>query len=195
MKKILVTGFNAFGKVRVNPSELIIDRLAKRRPAQYELITDLLPTEYARATRRIKSLLRRERPDIVLCLGVAAGRKEVCLERIALNLDDEALADNAGAVRRNRPIMRSGPPVYLSTLPLATLLKALERRHIPSRISNHAGTYLCNHIFYIARHETVRRNVPAGFMHLPAIKTKRNAGMSLPTMLRAVTCCLDVLAG
>ena len=194
MKKILVTGFNAFGKVRVNPAELIIARLAKRRSAQYALITGLLPTEYSRATRRIKMLLRRERPDIVLSLGVAAGRKEICLERIALNLDDEALADNSGAVRRNRPIARSGPPLYQSTLPLEKLLKALQRRHIRARISNHAGTYLCNHIFYVARHETAQRGIPAGFLHLPAIRSKRHPGMSIATMLRAVNCCLDVLA-
>jgi pyroglutamyl-peptidase len=200
MKKILVTGFNAFGRVRVNPSELLVAKLnqavtlGRHRTRKYELVTALLPTEYSRATTRMKQLLRREKPDIVLCLGVAAGRKDICLERFALNLDDEALADNAGVVRRDRLIARNGPPLYRSTLPLAKLLKDLQRRGVRSRISNHAGTYLCNHVFYVVRHHTAARDTPAGFIHLPPLKTKGNAGMGLAAMMRAVNYCLDALA-
>jgi pyroglutamyl-peptidase len=200
MKKILITGFNAFGRMRVNPSELVVAKLnegakpARHRARKYELLTALLPTEYSRATAQMKQLLRREKPDAVLCLGVAAGRKEICLERFALNLDDEALADNAGVVRRDRLIAGNGPPLYRSTLPLAKLLKDLQRRGLRSRISNHAGTYLCNHIFYVVRHQTAARDIPAGFIHLPPLKTKRTAGMALAGMVRAMNRCVDVVA-
>jgi pyroglutamyl-peptidase len=194
MKKILVTGFNAFGPVRINPSELIVRSLAEKAWSDVAVVTELLPTEYVRSTRQMKLLLRRERPDAVLCLGVATGRRDICLERIALNLDDEPLADNAGVVRLDHKIVQAGPPLYRSTLPLWHLLNALQRRRIRSRISNHAGTYLCNHIFFVVRHETRRKAIPAGFIHLPALKTGRKASMSLRTMQRAVECCIHELA-
>jgi pyroglutamyl-peptidase len=197
MKKILVTGFTPFGKIRVNPSQLVLEKLATdnaRSARRYEVVTGLLPVEYARATAQMKRLLRREHPDAVVCLGVAGGRKDICLERIALNLDDEPLADNAGVVRRDRAIAPAGPPLYRSTLPLANLLKSLQAAHIRARISNHAGTYLCNHIFYVARHATDCQATPTGFIHLPPLPTKLNPGMSLATMHRAVRLCLDTLA-
>lgn len=195
MRKILVTGFNPFGKVKVNPSQLAIEALAEEEASRDDgggcrIITALLPTEYARATARMRRLLRRERPAAVVCLGVAAGRREICLERFALNLDDEQLPDNAGVVRRNRIITRGGPALYRSTLPLDRMLRALRQRRIPARVSNHAGTFLCNHVFYVVRHETRRRALPAGFIHLPAIRGVKSPGLPLSVMRRAIGICL-----
>lgn len=195
MKRILLTGFNPFGKIRVNPSQLLVEKLAMTtRPLPYQLITALLPTEYVRATRHMKQLLRKHSPDVVVCLGVAAGRREVCLERIALNLDDEQLADNAGLIRLDREIVKGGPALYRSTLPLQRMLASLRRAQIPARISNHAGTYLCNHIFYVVCHETRSRKIPAGFIHLPALKSGKKQGLALRTMLKGVLACLDSIA-
>lgn len=204
--KILVTGFNAFGKVKVNPSELIVRHLPSRRQgkkarAGSQLVAELLPTEYVAATRRVRQLIRREQPDAILCLGVAERRERISLERVALNLDDEPLADNAGLVRRGQPIVRGGPPLYWSALPLEAMLRALTRRRIPAQISNHAGTYLCNHIFYVARHYVTRHNkarrrMPCGFVHLPKLLppgSKSKRGMTLAMMLRAIDCCIEIV--
>jgi pyroglutamyl-peptidase len=130
---------------------------------------------------------------------VAAARGKISLERIALNLDDESSPDNAGLVRSGRPIVRSGPVAYRSTLPLESMRRALDRRGFGAAISNHAGTYVCNHVFYVARHEIERMGSHAscGLIHVPAIrargKNSKAHGMPLSRMVAAVECCIDIL--
>lgn len=196
--KILLTGFNSFHRVRVNPSEEVVRVLASCRPnnSAVELITAVLPTEYVAGTRQLRRLIRKARPDAVLCLGVATNREYLSLERIALNLDDDRTPDNQGRIRQARKIEPHGPDVYWSSLPLAQFQEALRRMRIRAEISNHAGTFLCNHAFYIARHETarLRRLIPCGFLHLPGIghgKGKRK--YSREQLARAVESCLQVL--
>ena len=199
--KILLTGFNSFSGVRVNPSELVVRAIAERsRQGRVEIITEVLPTEYAAATRKLRGLIRKHRPDAILCLGVAQRRETISLERVALNLDDEPTADNAGVVRRGSKIARGGPDLYWSTLPLATLERALKRQRGTGRIraviSNHAGAFLCNHVFYIARHETARRHrpVPCGFIHLPGLRgSKANRERQLRHVIHAVERCLSTI--
>lgn len=196
--KILLTGFNSFKGVRVNPSEAVVRTLAERsrNDISAELITAVLPTEYIAATRQIRKLIRSVQPDAILCLGVATKRETISLERVALNLDDDATADNRGLIRQGHKIAPNSPDVYWSTMPLARLRKALGKSRIKANISNHAGTFLCNHAFYIARHEAERsrRPIPCGFIHLPgAGRGKSQQKYSLDRMIRAVECCLKVL--
>jgi pyroglutamyl-peptidase len=156
--KILLTGFEPYGVVEVNPSEQVVRRIAARARArgQNNLYTEILPTEFVAAGKRIRQLIRKLRPGAVLCLGVAPSRDKISLERIALNLNDDPLPDNAGRVRAGRRIVPGGPVAYWSTLPLERIRKQLEKRGVPVSYSNHAGTYLCNHVFYVARHEIER---------------------------------------
>ena len=199
--KILLTGFEPFGPVRVNPSEQIVQRIAAQARARGDdgLVTEVLPTEFAAAVRRIRQLIRKLRPDAVLCLGVAPQRDKISLERVALNLDDDSLPDNAGRRRAGRRIVPRGPTAYWSTLPLDRFRKQLERRKIPVSYSNHAGAYLCNHVFYVARHEIERlgNHAPCGFVHVPPARKRSNQskprGIPLNTMVEAVECCLAVL--
>ena len=197
--KILLTGFGPFGAVRVNSSEQVVRRVAERARGDDDLITAILPVEFAGAGKRIRRLIRSHQPDAVLCLGVAPLREQISLERVALNLDDESLADNAGRVRNGRRIVPRGPAAYWSTLPLERIRKALEKRGIPAKYSNHAGTYICNHVFYVARHEAERMSsrIPCGFLHLPPLRERRKGfrrrGMALRKMVEAVECCLRVL--
>ena len=199
--KILLTGFEPFGEVRVNPSEQIVRRIAAlaRSRGDDDLVTEILPTEFAAAEKRIRQLIRKLRPAAVLCLGVAPQRNKISLERVALNLDDDSLPDNAGRRRAGRRIIVRGPAAYWSTLPLDRIRKQLERRNIPVSYSNHAGTYLCNHVFYVARHEVERTGNRArcGFIHVPPVRKRskgtKQRGIPLSTMVEAVECCLEVL--
>ena len=199
--KILLTGFEPFGEVRVNPSEQIVRRIAAlaRSRGDDDLVTEVLPTEFAAAEKRIRQLIRKLRPAAVLCLGVAPQRDKISLERVALNLDDDSLPDNAGRRRAGRRIVPRGPAAYWSTLPLELIRKQLERRKISVIYSNHAGTYLCNHVFYVARHETERMGNRArcGFIHVPPVRKRskgtQQRGIPLRTMVEAVECCLEVL--
>ncbi len=199
--KILLTGFEPFGPVRVNPSEQIVRRIGEEAKASGDgnLRAEVLPTEFAAADKRIRQLVRKFQPQAVLCLGVAQRRDEISLERVALNLDDDQLPDNAGRQRVGRRIISTGPAAYWSTLPLEQLRKQLEERRIPVSYSNHAGTYLCNHVFYVARHEVERMGNGAicGFVHVPPVRGRAQKGkphgLLLDTMMEAVTCCLEVL--
>ena len=191
--KILLTGFNRFGKVRENPSQLIVEEIVRRRLAG--LIAEVLPTEFAAAGKRIRALIRRHRPDWIFCLGVAQGIPAIHLERIALNLDDTEAPDNAGRIHAAKQIVKDGPLAYESTLPLEKLRDRLRQRRVPAAISNHAGTYVCNHVFYTARYEVERLglNARCGFIHLPGLPSKNSPGMPLAQTIEAVEECLRLV--
>ena len=117
---------------------------------------------------------------------------------MALNLDDGGMPDNAGVSRTGQRIVPDGPLEYQSTLPLVQMREALRQRGIPAVISNHAGTYVCNHVFYLARHEVERLGIGSlcGFIHIPQMSENRGAlpmfGLALDVMMEAVECCLKV---
>jgi pyroglutamyl-peptidase len=199
--KILLTGFNRFGNLESNPSQLVVEEMARRAETRQwaELVTEVLPTEFAGAGNRIAELIRRLRPDWIICLGVAQGIPGIHLERVALNLDDTEAPDNAGAAHQGKRIVEEGPLAYGSTLPLEEMVELLKRRGIPAAISNHAGTYVCNHVFYLARHEVQVLGCDArcGFMHLPGIaemggtNIHSKPGLRLERMFEAVECCIE----
>ena len=95
---ILVTGFEPFGSVAENPSQHIVEHLAKRE--DLPLKTVVLPVAYAEAAEKIINLIEAYQPQAVLMLGVAQSRKEICLERIAININDARLADNTGNINK-----------------------------------------------------------------------------------------------
>lgn len=188
--KILLTGFEPFGAVKVNPSQQIVEYFAAQKDAN--LVTAVLPVEYAAAHEQVKNLLHEQEPQAIIMLGVAASRQKINLERIALNISDASLPDNAGVSRSGDYIMSDAPLAYESTLPLRDMLTQLENKNIPTRISNHAGAYLCNYVFYLARHvliEMGRETVPCGFIHVPSTDA-----ISLKQMIEAVEVCIEIVA-
>jgi pyroglutamyl-peptidase len=202
--RILLTGFGPFPGVAVNPSEMVAAELGARpRPSEgIELVTSALPVEYEAAGAGIRELISRVEPDAVLCLGVAAGRAAINLERFALNLDDAPIPDNEGQLLQGIPIVRDGPAAYRSTLPLDRMHTALAAIDVPVTMSNHAGTYICNHTFYAARHhiETLGQHALCGLVHIPLplelvdIQAPGRA-LSLATIASAIEACLQLLAG
>ncbi len=203
--KILVTGFEPFAGLDVNPSQAIVESLAgsTSTPSGIELVTEILRTEFRAAGARIVALIREHQPDAVVSLGLAASASAIRLERVALNLNDSLRPDNGGDLARGRPVDPAGPIAYWSTLPLDGMLAALKERDIPAVISNHAGAYVCNHVFYTARREIERlgRETPCGFVHVSLMTEQAitppapGARLPLATMVDAVECCLGVLAG
>jgi pyroglutamyl-peptidase len=185
----LVTGFTTFGEHEVNPSRLIVEALAQRRS---DVWTAVLPVEYRISGELICDLIRQYQPDAVMMLGLAAKRSAINLERFALNVDDASVPDNAGELRNGQIIVDSGPAAYVSTLPLDAMRSTLAARDVPVVVSNHAGAYLCNHVFYVVRHylEQAGLNMPCGFIHVPEAG---ETGLPLATMIDAVDCCLDIL--
>ena len=196
---ILLTGFNPFGDLTVNPSELIVESIAERmrKCSQTDLVTEVLPTEYRRSGARMRELIRQFRPEAILALGVAIGTPSLRLERVALNLDDSGMPDNAGEIIQGQLIQENGPAAYFSSLPLPAILEAMGGLGIPATISNHAGTFLCNHIFYVARQQVEELGIPCrcGLIHVPGVSMEvaGGAGLPLAMMVEGIERCIDVI--
>ncbi len=151
---VLITGFKPWGKQRRNPSGEVARALGGH----------VLPVDYAEAKRELLRLIRGERPRAIVMLGLAPGRKSIALEAIALNVDHY---EGRGRSRRWRRPIGKGPFVIQTRLPIDRLHRRLKESRIPVRISYHAGTFLCNHVFYVALAAT---RVPCGFVHVPPFK-------------------------
>ena len=107
--KALVTGFDPFGGDEVNPSSLAVSRL-KKKIGKVTVVTAVLPTSYAKSAKVLREAIEKAKPDIVLCVGQAGGRTELCLERVGINVQDARIPDNDRKQPIDVPVVRSGPP-------------------------------------------------------------------------------------
>ncbi|MEU4206785.1 pyroglutamyl-peptidase I family protein [Rothia terrae] len=173
MKKLLITYFGAFEGVEKNPTQEIAqnvrDLLSETHPHTQVVLTEL-PVSFAGSTRELEAVLQREKPDAVLSLGVAVGRDKVSLERVAINLDDARIADNDGVESCDQPIRVDGPVAYFSRLPYRELFTSMKDSQLPVEISDTAGTFVCNHVFYELMHALEPTDIPGGFVHIPATR-------------------------
>jgi pyroglutamyl-peptidase len=200
---ILVTGFEPFGGHPSNPSEEIAKSVDGRVVGGHTVRAVILPVHHIEAARAAARLLREHDPLAVLHVGLAAGRARLALERVAVNVMDYEVADNAGYQALGEPCVPGGPAAYLSTLPLLAILEALAGEGIPAYLSNTAGTYLCNQTLYATLHavSTENRRALAGFLHVPLSPAIVAAsGLDQPSMdpgigVRAVETALRVIAG
>jgi pyroglutamyl-peptidase len=159
--------------------------------------------DYVRCEDQFARAMEEVRPDAVICFGVYLGADDIRLERIAVNLDDATIPDEGGLSRNGSRIVADGPVGYWSTLPVEEMHSALQAAGIPAVLSGHAGTYLCNHIFYYGRHwlETRGLAVPLGFVHVPPFPEQlpegqsRQKGMALEVLLKVAEVCVGVAAG
>lgn len=195
--KILITGFEPFGKSTINPSQILLEDAPKTFPGGIELVKSILPVEKTTGPQTLIDALNHHQPDAAICFGLAEGRSVISLERVAVNLMDYRIPDNAGKTVQDQPIAPDGPAAYLSSLPLRAMQSALRANNIPSELSLTAGTYLCNQVFYTLMHHlaTHGRAIPAGFIHLPACPEQAaHFDKPIPTMsLATVQSALPVL--
>lgn len=204
--KILVTAFEPFNGARINPTQLILKEIVC--PAGAELVKHVLPVEFAAGGQQLALLLREHRPDVVLSLGQAGNRPEICVERVAVNIDcvrssdgTREIADNAGAVPVDVPIKQDGDNAYFATLPIWELVSAIRSSGVSAAVSCTAGTYVCNHVMYTALYEAARNypNMKVGFIHVPFLPEQmigRESGCSMERedMLRGIQTAVDYLA-
>ena len=202
MRVVLVTGFEPFDGASVNPSAEVAKRLDGRLLGDVEIRAAVLPVHHMGAAAAVESLLDAHDPAAVVHLGLAAERAQLALERIAINLMDYAIPDNAGWQARDEPCVPGGPTAYWSTLPLRAMLEAAQAAGAPAYLSVTAGTYLCNSVMYTTLHALAGRPEPrpAGFIHLPRLPSMVAPGssdepsMDLGLMLRGVEAALEVAA-
>ena len=193
MTKVLLTGFEPFGKASSNPAGEIVKQISGDN-----IITAILPVSYAQSAERLLALIAEHNPDVVICLGQAEGRKEITPERVAINLDDARLADNEGILRIDVKILEDGPDAYFSTLPIKEIVEAIKEAGVPASVSLSAGAFLCNHVFYVAQNKFAGTKVRSGFVHVPLMDEQAGEFPGLPTMpldqmVKAVRTMLEVL--
>ncbi len=171
MKNVLLTGFEPFDGQAINPSEEIAREINDATIARHKIIGALLPCVFGAAIKELKHQIKLHDPVIVICLGQAGGRAEITPERVAINVDDARIPDNAGQQPVDKPVVKDGPAAYFSTLPIKAIVHELRRREIPAAVSQSAGTFVCNHVFYGLMHELAlhRPAVRGGFIHVPFV--------------------------
>ena len=197
-QKVLLTGFDAFGGASINPSWLAVNALHGRQIAGHRVVATQLPTVFGDSLKALRALLAQHQPALVICVGQAGGRSAISLERVAINVNDAPLADNGGAQPVDTPVVRGAPAAYFSSLPIKTMLATLQREGIAAEVSQTAGTFVCNHVFYGLMHllatRRVLRHTRGGFVHVPWLPEQGAPSMTLDEMVRglslAVRCAL-----
>ncbi|MBI2510838.1 MAG: pyroglutamyl-peptidase I [Opitutae bacterium] len=182
MRNILLTGFEPFDGQAINPSEEIAREINDAKIARHRIVGALLPCVFGTAIKELKHQIKLHDPDIVICLGQAGGRAEITPERVAINIDDARIPDNAGQQPIDKAIVKDGPAAYFSTLPIKAIVQELRKHDIPAAVSQTAGTFVCNHVFYGLMHElsTHRAGVRGGFIHVPFVPEQTSDKPSLP---------------
>jgi pyroglutamyl-peptidase len=201
--RALLTGFEPFLTWPVNPSQEVVRAIAADPPPDLDLRAAILPVSFAEAGPRLVALLDELRPELVLMLGQGGGGS-IRVERVGINLNDlPGRADNNGVSPEEEPIDPAGPDAYFATIPVRRLVRELLERGIPSVESRSAGTFLCNHVLYAARHHADRlgRDAWIGFLHLPMLPAQaaaepgaeKPASMALELQVAAVRAALAFL--
>lgn len=197
--KVLVTGFTPFGGEQINPSWEAVKRLPEHI-GEMTITKREIPTEFDAACAALRAAMDELRPDAVLAVGQYGGANGVRVERVAVNLRDARIADNAGAKPVDEPVVPGAPDAYFATLPTRRIVEKLREEDIPAQLSYSAGTFVCNNLLFCALHESAQK-FPAtrcGFVHVPYLPEQAKDGsapsMSLALMVRALTAALETIA-
>lgn len=197
--RLLLTGFVPFLDNPINPTEEIVKRLDGKVINNYEIVTAVLPVDFHESEQQLKKAITATQPDVIIMLGLAAGRYKITPERIAINIKDGD-KDNKGYIPVDEPIDPNGVDGLFSTLPIRKMVDVLKGNDLPAEISNTAGTYLCNNMMYIALQEAIKNNDSylAGFIHIPAshelaIQNNRLPSWSLGDLTKSIELCIKVL--
>lgn len=183
---MLVTGFEPFAGASVNPSSELARRLSDIA------VTAALPVEFGPLERLLGDLLEEVRPSAVVCLGLSQGCRGLTFERVAVNLVDARISDNAGVQPVDQPVVAGGPTGYFTTLPVKAMASAVRAAGIPAELSLSAGSYACNALMYLALHAAAalpeRSRPRCGFVHVPSEPT-----LSLDAQERGLRAALRVV--
>ncbi|MEN5016299.1 pyroglutamyl-peptidase I [Erwinia sp. Eh17-17] len=196
MKTVLITGFEPFDDELLNPSWEVVSQLNDRLIGNTKVIARQLPCVFGAAVDEITRLIDELKPELVIAVGQAGGRADISIERVAINVDDARIPDNAGHQPVDEPIVSGGPAAYFSTLPLKAMVAGIREAGIPASVSQTAGTYVCNHVMYGLLHHLRRRKTRGGFIHIPYLPEQAIKHPGVPSMSQAsVTLALEMAIG
>jgi len=184
---VLVTGFEPFGTDSLNPSWMAAQALHGRVVAGHRIIGAQLPTVFGAAIRVLREEMLKHRPVLVIATGQAGGRAAISLERVAINVNDARIPDNAGAQPVDTSIESDGPAAYFTSLPIKAMLQAIRDAGVAAEVSQTAGTFVCNHVFYGLMNELASdahfKGTRGGFIHVPWLPTQGQPSMPLDQMV------------
>lgn len=187
---VLLTGFEPFGGESVNPSWLAVQALHGKQIAGHRVVAAQLPTVFDASLATLDGLLRAHKPVLVICVGQAGGRAALSLERVAININDARIADNAAAQPIDTPVIAGAPTAYFSSLPIKAMCVAVLKAGIAAEISQTAGTFVCNHVFYGLMHQLATRRGLArtrgGFIHVPYLPEQGAPSMPVEDISRGL---------
>ena len=195
---ILLTGFAPFGGEAINPSWEAVRVLDGTFVGDRPIVARQLPVDFIQAPRVLDALIGTIDPALVLCVGQAGGRAQLSLERVAINVADARIPDNTGGAPIDVPLVDGGPVGYWSTLPIKAILAALRDAGLPAEISQTAGTYVCNAVFYALMHALRDRpQARGGFLHIPyspeqAVRHPGAPSLPVDAVTSAITIAIDV---
>lgn len=195
MKHLLITGFDPFGGEQVNPAWEAVSRLPET-VGDYRLTKLQIPTVFTLAARQVLEAAREDPPDVILCVGQAGGRDAVTPERVAINCRDARIPDNAGNQPKEEPVIPDGLDGIFATVPVRAMADAVDAAGIPGRVSNTAGTFVCNDTLYRLLHHYAGTGVRVGFVHVPHLPEQAKAGgasMPLEDIIRALSAMIGAL--
>jgi pyroglutamyl-peptidase len=181
MKRVLVLGFEPFGGESQNPSADVAQALNGTTVGGAHVVGRVIPCVFGECRQVMLTLLKEVKPDLVIAFGLGGGRSDVTPERVAINVDDARIADNKGNQPIDTKIAAKGPTAYWSTLPIKAIVENLTKKGIPASVSQTAGTFVCNHLFYSVMHALkTKPGVSGGFIHVPFLPSQAKGRPSLP---------------
>ncbi|KAB3529263.1 pyroglutamyl-peptidase I [Alkaliphilus serpentinus] len=186
--KVLVTGFDPFGGEALNPATEVL-KLLPDKLEDIEIVKQQIPTVFYSSLKVIYEKISEIKPDIVIAIGQAGGRKEISIERVAININDARIPDNEGNQPIDEAIYKEGPVAYFSTLPIKAIVHEISQHNILATVSNTAGTFVCNHLMYGLLHHIATEKLPikGGFIHIPFIPQQVINKEGMPAMeLKAI---------
>lgn len=197
--KVLMTGFQPFGGESMNPAYEAVKMLPDQI-GSCEIVKREIPVVFGEGADCVLTAVKEENPDWVICVGQAGGRKGITPEKVAINLQDGRIPDNAGNQPVDEPIRKEGDTAYFTLLPVKNMVEAMKNAGLEASVSYSAGTYVCNDVFYRLLDEIHSRmpGLKGGFIHVPfcneQVENKPGVpAMSLEDIARGLKICVSVL--
>ncbi|UUO05859.1 pyroglutamyl-peptidase I [Blastopirellula sp. J2-11] len=163
MKRILVTGFEPFGELTENCTELALRPLPLANLAPDMLVEQLiLPVDYAAAQAQLDDLYSKKSYAATLHFGQSGIASNVEFEMFAINWKQTGAAQPG-------PLAAEGPQAFRTNLDHPSWLAAMQSAAIDGEVSFHAGAYLCNAVYYWSLQHSAATGSPgqALFVHVP----------------------------
>ena len=192
MKKLLITGFDPFGGEKINPAWEAV-KLLPETVGEYMLCKLEIPTVFGFAAEKVLEKATQLQPDAILCIGQAGGRAAVTPERIAVNIRDARIRDNAGNSPKGAFCVDGAPAAYFATVDFAAMASAICEVGLPGAVSNSAGTFVCNDTLFTLLHHYTGSDVKIGFIHVPFLPEQGTPSMPLADTAKALEAAIKAI--